>query len=1452
MMDRNMQQQGDYSSEDGESSIEFISCKKSQRRQFDYFSDDSESSTEVCTGTVVSRSSYRWEENDNSISICENIEPLRLSVKHTFGVTPFGGYCFECCSPVGNLFEYINRKNILSHMKKKKHKLPKDSDMEIALNDMNNAIKEKYGNVENYRPWIANWKKKTYRCVCGVVFAHATNLYRHIRSMKKKKSNKKHHDNSIPSVMTTCGRLVEMELLQQCKQRKFTETSIEINKANTVIATENNNRDYVPIDNENRKWITTKIRNIRAYFWQFKRSDESLEAYLPSLKLLTINSDGPVIDTIKKYLELADDDCEDNDNTLKFFIECSKKWVTCYCREHVNLLDGKIRFQLQSYFEETILVNAGYNLNLNMREKEETIVKELTTMIKLSWYMIEKTHNESSLCKSLKKLKKEIIAIESEYNNVATDSAVEKMVERLVIQKYLHYILIEDRRNVYSMQIGHKIVLIRLFSMEKREDENSNSNNTRKISMRNCGNFGSLMSLHLHIYRLASASLVACTESSCWENIIDEVKESSLCHVLSPLINRVKQMNNEKIDVRKKVLKENGDIVIDEYSFPKCNWCRMVPKIIELFNDIFESIYTSSGWNAMVDLKNEIYVDIITERGGTDRDDVLHYNFYVNLNGKVIQENDLEFSREIESKTIDKLTALVMISLHGLGLGATRVSELFRIQQHQVYWKGGNFYYLTVSNKRKSSNNNNKKTVTHKLPASISRYLLLYDYIGREICKKKEQFLFTKEKNNIESGYDNKQFYEAFAGIFGLSSNCSCLVMRHLYTSICNYLFPGNNNMLRQFVVSTADEVAEMSGHSVETHQQFYSSSLNQEGFFDKYHHHLGADVLFDKEQNTALCLATESDVLHYLKVMFGLNAEFFSKLQQEMVIDSCNNLNKHTFCSIGCGGGKSISWMIPTLRFSLMGVRMKMTIVVVPYCFLLDHHVNSCSNLIGGCRKINIESLKGKDIEENILPNVIRDKASLPAILFVSLEAIRILIEYHYSYLIELGNENCLYKIYIDEAHTILSEINFRHSYIGLSKLATLNVPIALYSGTFQRNFISAFLNFMFGVVHNHMYNFIIDEKIFGDKLMTLQHVVAKTYLDKCTNAAIKYMNDFEDSNVHIIVSTKDEGSEIFNRLKTNGIDCEFICSDSKHQSQVATKWNNDLLKILITTTLGLVGNESTRTGLVCIVGLHYNLVSIVQAYGRVRVRRRTKYSKCIIFTAENNNARLHLSKEEDSIKLDELIGMGIVCETNRQKYKRSMTMASVEEWLMKDKGCRLVSLAARLGFKHQKCTMCDICTNSCVRVTAKKKTNQLGDSVMKRNTGIQLLNRLRQKCICCNRTDCNGTCVVMQQKGITCYHCLGSHYARQCKKGYKNILKGKACYSCYVYNYSQDCIHDHTECSGNGGIKERLRGLIQHDYLEKKKNTGTTASFIIHLAGIYGSAESFFSFLYKYKNWK
>ena len=75
-----------------------------------------------------------------------------------------------------------------------------------------------------------------------------------------------------------------------------------------------------------------------------------------------------------------------------------------------------------------------------------------------------------------------------------------------------------------------------------------------------------------------------------------------------------------------------------------------------------------------------------------------------------------------------------------IGLGAAQISELYRLLVHQVYWQSGCLYYLTVSNKRASTRINDKKVVTHKLPADISCYLLIYD--TKRNFKKGEKGLF--------------------------------------------------------------------------------------------------------------------------------------------------------------------------------------------------------------------------------------------------------------------------------------------------------------------------------------------------------------------------------------------------------------------------------------------------------------------------------------------------------------------------------------------------------------------------------------------------------------------------------------------------------------------------------------------------------------------------------------
>lgn len=326
-------------------------------------------------------------------------------------------------------------------------------------------------------------------------------------------------------------------------------------------------------------------------------------------------------------------------------------------------------------------------------------------------------------------------------------------------------------------------------------------------------------------------------------------------------------------------------------------------------------------------------------------------------------------------------------------------------------------------------------------------------------------------------------------------------------------------------------------------------------------------------------------------------------------------------------------------------------------------------------------------------------------------------------------------------------------------------------------------------------------------------------------------------------------KGETIFQKLRNQNIDCSYIHSGSPNQDTVASKWNNNQLQILITTTLGLVGNESRRTQMVCIVGMHYNLPSIIQAYGRIRPKRRTTMSECLIFTSNNNYQRLIVAKEESSNAFNLLVGSGIIGPASKDVYNKSMTMHSVNEWLFKDQGCRLVSLAGRIGFRHDKCRICDMCTNTSVNRSAMDREKRKRNVKKQREMGIQILRHLKKRCICCSSNSCAGNCVASgMQQSPACYHCLGNHTAKNCPRDYRSILNGKACFSCYVYNYSEDVVHSHNECRVEGEIQERLRGLIHYDYNDKKK-TNTSVDFKKHLSGIFADSETFFSFLYKYR---
>lgn len=129
---------------------------------------------------------------------------------------------------------------------------------------------------------------------------------------------------------------------------------------------------------------------------------------------------------------------------------------------------------------------------------------------------------------------------------------------------------------------------------------------------------------------------------------------------------KAKQLNNTKIDVRNKQVKNNGDIVIDDFKFPKALWSKLIGNIIDSFNSILCDIFVGDNWKLVVDRANQLSVHRV-EDDSSPREDLLHHNFSCNKNGKVVKHSQLAFLKEIQPSTFEHLTALVMISLHGLG-----------------------------------------------------------------------------------------------------------------------------------------------------------------------------------------------------------------------------------------------------------------------------------------------------------------------------------------------------------------------------------------------------------------------------------------------------------------------------------------------------------------------------------------------------------------------------------------------------------------------------------------------------------------------------------------------------------------------------------------------------------------------------------------------------------------
>ena len=127
-------------------------------------------------------------------------------------------------------------------------------------------------------------------------------------------------------------------------------------------------------------------------------------------------------------------------------------------------------------------------------------------------------------------------------------------------------------------------------------------------------------------------------------------------------------MSNNKIAVRTKELKSNGDIVIDDFYFHKSNWSRIVPKLCSMFDSVFDKLLTGVSYKCIVDTNIRLHVSRIEHDETTIKNNINHYTFFCNTNnGHTNTEKDIVLKEDINMDLIEEVKGLAMITLHGTG-----------------------------------------------------------------------------------------------------------------------------------------------------------------------------------------------------------------------------------------------------------------------------------------------------------------------------------------------------------------------------------------------------------------------------------------------------------------------------------------------------------------------------------------------------------------------------------------------------------------------------------------------------------------------------------------------------------------------------------------------------------------------------------------------------------------
>jgi superfamily II DNA helicase RecQ len=863
-----------------------------------------------------------------------------------------------------------------------------------------------------------------------------------------------------------------------------------------------------------------------------------------------------------------------------------------------------------------------------------------------------------------------------------------------------------------------------------------------------------------------------------------------------------------------------GNIAVDGFEFPKSIWSGLVRIILDRSVSFLRMLIVGKDWERVLDVSAPLQVTACA-------DGDMEFSF----SDSSYSTKDVMLIRGFEIFYFDKIVSYLRLAMHGLGLGSMRVQELARLSMRHGVWHRGTLYYSSSSIKQFTHKSAGCNTVDHKLPVCLGRLFVLF----RSILRNLDDVGLDKTMIVPLRNSSKHSISDAVSEIFVLDQRPDATQIRHMWTSICNIVFPSGEISA---TLSAVDDVAEMSGHSVATHSRTYGSSVHdgKEYLYRKFHEALGDTVGPEIIGSGA---TTEYDLHGALEYSFGEGASYTCDAQERLVNSTLTPYHCHA--NLPCGAGKSSAWLLPLIANAMRNQGQQgFSIVVLPYKFLASYHCRTAETILRNLH-IWVTMFNTNDFGPTKLPEELQDDDILPDIVFLSLDGLDNLIKHQFARMRNLCRHGKVTTIFLDEIHTIFSE-GFRSTYETLPRLASLGRPIVTMSATVPKPYLPHLLRYLKLSSSSDGSNGsgndveIVDHggSVLGQFPTDFRFRVTTSSLpnDRALDTIKHILRRSPTHSIHVIVASRAAAEDIFAKLDTDIIS-RAITSESSRTvlDETATMWKEGAIQVLISTTIGLVGNESKKCRHVVIVGYLFNLMSVVQAMGRLRTNQRLNGASISMILSRLSTKTVSECETQSRIEFKKLVARNLVPQ-DWEVYQIFSTVKGIANWI-DTPGCQLVNLDCIFGHSRRKCGVCSVCNKEPLIETAMVASKAITQSTKEQHQAVDILRRLVDRCLVCNSTLCDGEKCIPRNR---CYRCGGAHFSRNCpvSSRIKQIMIGVGCSYCFdIKDRFGFETHDYgIACS----MKRRLRRLMIQE---------ATGSFDSFVSNVTSEVQLFYRFL-------